>query len=91
MIFSSFPLPFPSEGLLALPSGEGVKGGEQKRIFQTLVSKSLALKGVERALGINRMLRGRKERGGAEKERKKERERALLGSLEKAPWSLVCA
>lgn len=36
---------------------EGVEG-RKKRVFQALVSKSLALRGTERALGINRMLRG---------------------------------
>ena len=89
-------MPFQSEGLFALPSRKGVKGWraeQKKRVFQALVPKSLALRGMERIVGINRMLGVRE--GGRERERereRRERERELLlVPPEKMSWHLFCA
>ena len=77
-------MPFQSEGLFAFPSRKGVKGWraeKKKRVFQALVFKSLALRGMERVVGINRMLGGRVEG----------RERAVLGSpRESVLASVLC-
>ena len=66
-----------------------MEGRTKKRVFQALVPKSLALRGMERIVGINRMLGGRE--GGRERERERERERAALGSpRENVLASVLC-
>ena len=56
--------------------------GRKKKVFQALVSKSLALRGMERVVGINRMLGGRVD--GRERE-------LFLVPPEKVSWHLFCA
>ena len=93
--FFLFPFALPIRGAVcpSLQEGcEGVEGRTKKRVFQALVPKSLALRGMERIVGINRMLGGRE--GGREREREREereRERAALGSpRENVLASVLC-
>lgn len=82
--FFLFPFALPIRGAVcpSLQEGcEGVEGRKKKRVFQALVFKSLALRGMERVVGINRMLGGRVEG----------RERAVLGSpRESVLASVLC-